>query len=100
MNEKINQQKEDYEAAFSTDEAPGYKFKALGILVMVGGIIWSVLSYLNGSGSLLPLPPAVAIIGAVIICAGELNEIRYTLVQNQLKQEYYMKYGDTKPKDE
>ena len=91
---------QDYEDAFNTKEAPGYKLKALGILILVGGIIWSAISYIGGKGSLQPLPYITAILGAILCGVGELNEIKYTLIQNQLKSEYFMKYGNAKPDDE
>lgn len=98
--QQISQQQQDYDAAFDTSEAPGYKIKALGILVMIGGIVWSVISYLGGNGSLLPLPPCTAILGAVLCGVGEINELRYTIQQNQLRNEYFAKYGFEETKSE
>lgn len=83
----------DFDAAFSNREAPGYKVKALGIIALFGGLAWSVMSYIDGKGSLQPLQYVIAILGAIICGVGEINELRYTIQQNQMRNEYFAKYG-------
>ena len=100
MKAKNDVQQMEYEKAFSTKETPGFKLKAFGVVVLVGGLIWSGLSYFGGQGSALIFPPTVAIVGAILCGVGEMNDMHHTIIQNQLKNEYYAKYGYKKSDEE
>lgn len=92
-DQNISQKQQEFDAAFSKAAAPGYKVKALGIIAMFGGLAWSVMSYIDGKGELQPLQYVVAIIGAILCGVGEINELRYTVMRNQARNEYFSKYG-------